>query len=67
MIYEFKCCNQTFEVEQPLMAEHRANCPNCGNEAQRIFGELQWIWAGALYRPDGSKREEKDYAPVMGG
>ena len=66
MIYEFKCC-KTFEVNQPMLAEHKADCPVCGKEAQRIYNSPDWIWSNVLYRPDGSHREHDDYAPVMGG
>ena len=69
MRYEFKCptCNHSFEVEQPVLSEHIADCPECGKKAQRVFSIFSWIWKGSLYRPDGSKREEKDYESVMGG
>ena len=69
MRYEFKCptCNHSFEVEQPVLSEHIADCPECGDECQRIYSKLQWIWKGSLYRPDGSRRQHDDYAPVMGG
>ena len=67
MLYEFNCREHgEFEVNQPIMAEHKANCLECGQPAQRIYHTLEWIWAGEAYRPDGSKREEKDYAPVYG-
>lgn len=67
MRYEFKCnmCQSIFEVSQPILSEHKANCPQCGEGAQRIYSPLQWIWGGSLYRPDGSRREHDDYAPVM--
>lgn len=68
MLYEFKCSEHgTFEINQSILAEHRANCPLCGQPAQRVYSLLQWIWAGNAYRPDGSLREDKDYAEVMRG
>ncbi len=66
MIYQFRCCKE-FEVSQPIWADHVANCPKCGMEAQRIYTKLGWVWGGSLFRPDGSRREDEDYAPVMGG
>ena len=68
MLYEFKCNEHgLFEVEQSINEEHKANCPECGKPAQRIFSRHQWIFAGSIFRKDGSLREDKDYAPVMGG
>ena len=64
--YEFKCPEHgIFEVRQPMMAKHEAVCPTCKRPAQRVFSGLQWVWANTAYRPDGSRREDKDYAPVM--
>jgi putative FmdB family regulatory protein len=66
MLYEYKCrTHGVFEVNQPITAEHKADCPDCGKPAQRVFTTLAWKWAGAAYRPDGSLRQDKDYAPVM--
>ena len=68
MLYDFKCLSHgRFEVRQPIMAEHRAHCPECGELAQREYSHLQWKWADSVYRPDGSRREDKDYASIMGG
>ncbi len=71
MLYQFKCEKHGkesihFEVSQPIMAEHEADCPVCGALAQRIFSVLQWIWGGSVYRPDGSLREQNDYAILKG-
>ena len=68
MIYEFKCQQHgVFTVNQPMLSNHESKCPECGEEAQRVFSVTEWIWKGELYRPDGSKRQDSDYAPVMGG
>jgi putative FmdB family regulatory protein len=65
MKYEYKCQKHgTFEIKQSLFEEHKADCPECGLTAQRIYANLQWIWAYSVYRPDGSRREDKDYAPI---
>ena len=67
MIYQFKCQEHgVFEVEQLMLSQHRAKC-QCGAEGQRIYSTLEWIWVGSAYRPDGSLREDKDYASVMTG
>lgn len=68
MRYDFNCREHgIFEVQQPILEEHKADCPQCGEEAQRIYSALEVIWGGSLYRPDGSRREHDDYAQVMGG
>ena len=67
MIYQFSCSRHgLFEVKQPIMAEHRANCPECDAEGRRIYPRLTWIWAGSAYRPDGSLRQDNDYAILKG-
>lgn len=67
MTYEFSCCGEVFEIRQPMLEEHKADCPKCGKPAQRMFSMTEWIWADSAYRSDGSLREDKDYAPVMRG
>jgi len=68
MQYQFECKNHgSFEVSQPILAEHKAYCPVCGELAQRLFASLDWRWAGSVFRENGSYREDKDYAPVMRG
>ncbi len=67
MFYQFRCNEHgEFEVEQPLLAEHKATCPECGKEGQRIFSQLQWKWANSVFRPDGSYRQDDDYAILKG-
>ncbi len=67
MIYEFGCFDHgRFEVQQSILEEHKANCPECGEEAQRIFPLLQWVLAGSAFRKDGSYREQNDYACLKG-
>lgn len=68
MIYQFKCPRHgTFEVNQPMLVEHKTVCPKCGTEGQRVYSPLKHIWAGNAFRPDGSIRPDSDYAPVMRG
>ncbi len=68
MVYEFKCakCGKDIQVNQPIMAEHNADCPDCDVPCQRIYPSLQVIWAGSVYRPDGSLRQDSDYAILKG-
>ena len=67
MIYQFKCEEHgLFEVSQSVFSQHKANCPQCGKQAQRVFSLLQWIWSGSLYREDGSRREQNDYGVLKG-
>lgn len=69
MIYEFRCptCQSRFEVRQGIFDTHEALCPKCKTPAQRIYSSPIWILADSVFRPDGSLREDKDYAPVMRG
>jgi len=68
MIYLFECpdCQNRFELEQNMNDEHKATCLECGTECQRIYTSLQWIWTGSAYRPDGSLRQDSDYASLKG-
>jgi len=39
-IYEYECSKHgRFEMLQSMMAEHKSNCPECGEMAQRIFSQ----------------------------
>jgi len=69
VIYEFKCdnCNLVFELKRPVSdCSLPANCPKCGKPAQRVYSGFQWIWAGSLFREDGSYRQDEDYAILKG-
>ena len=70
MNYEYRClkCEYKFELKRPMSeCSEMGNCPECGAEGQRILSPFTWIWSGRAYRPDGSLREDKDYARVMNG
>lgn len=60
MTYEFSCCGEVFELEQPMMEEHKAVCPKCGKPAQRVFSGLGFYWdkPKPLYFKDGSYEEK---------
>ena len=61
MLYQFKCdeCDCQFEVKQSIYEEHRANCPQCGKEAQRIYSSPQWVWTDPfLHWDDKNYREQ---------
>ena len=48
-LYEFVCHEHgSFEVEQPMLAEHKANCPVCKKPARRIFTPLPVHWGFTL-------------------
>lgn len=69
MVYEYICpkCEYGFEKNQPMMAEHKASCPRCGNVTIRQYSLFDWRDGDVAFRRDGSYREDKDYAPVMRG
>ena len=67
MFYDFKCPGHgTFTVEQPMLVDHVASCPQCGRPGQRKYSSLKVIWAGSVFRPDGSLRQDEDYAILKG-
>ena len=67
MFYQFKCDRHgEFMVNQPMLLEHKAKCPVCYEEAERVYSSLQWRWEGEAFRPDGSKRQDNDYAVLKG-
>ncbi len=67
MLYQFRCPEHgEIEVNQPMLSEHKAQCPICGIECQRIFSSLQVIWIGEIFRSDGSRRTQDDYAVLKG-
>ena len=60
MLYEFRCPEHgSFEVNQPITAEHRLYCPKCGVECQRVYSLLQWIWADPFLHWDDKKYREQ--------
>lgn len=66
MIYEFFCrIHGKFELNQSMMSEHKANCPECNLPMQRVYSIPTWHYGDAWFRPDGSYRQDKDYEPVM--
>ena len=67
MIYQFRCKEHgEFEVNQPMLSEHKTDCPECSEPCQRVYSPLKHIWADSVFRPDGSFREDKDYAILKG-
>ena len=65
MIYQFKCrYHGIFEINQPISVEHKADCPACGLEMQRVYLPADHYWAGEAHNPDGSVQE---LPPVGGG
>lgn len=68
MIYQFRCpIDGLFEVEQPMQVEHKANCPECGHPAQRIYLPLDHIWPDVLWHKDGSRQSPDELPPAPRG
>ena len=55
--YDYKCpsCGSTFEVEHPMSAHPKVNCPKCGHEAERVFETSGIVFKGSglQHRPEG--------------
>lgn len=63
MIYVYECHDHDrFEQREPMLQEHRANCPECGVEARRIYTFSGWTIKHELWNPDGSR--DRDYLRV---
>ena len=46
LLYEFKCEKHgRFIIKQSILEKHKAVCPECGLQAQRIYSSLDWFWA----------------------
>ena len=70
MIYVYQCPYspyKSFEVEQSIHAEHKANCPKCGHPAKRVFTPTQHFFKDCLYHKDGSKQDSSELPIVYGG
>jgi putative FmdB family regulatory protein len=65
--YDYKCmeCSHTFEIFQPMSAEHIKQCPNCNGKVRRLIGAgAGTIFKGSGfyhtdYKNSGSKEEVK--------
>lgn len=61
MIYEFRCSEHgVFEVDQPMMVEHKANCPECDKPTKRVYSPTPHYWDSPkpLFHKDGSYEEK---------
>lgn len=49
--YDYKCteCLHTFEIFQPMSAEHLKHCPECNGKVKRLIG----AGAGAIFKGTG--------------
>lgn len=49
--YEYECpkCGRKFEKFEPITAEHRAKCPECGVRCRRLVA----AGAGVIYKGSG--------------
>ena len=53
--YDYHCpsCNASFEVEHPMSAHPKVNCPKCGHEAERVFETSGIVFKGSgFYNTD---------------
>ncbi len=53
--YDYQCpaCGATFEVEHPMGEHPNVNCPECGHEAERVFGASGIVFKGSgFYNTD---------------
>ena len=68
MWYEYFCPKHgSFEVKRSMNdSSLPATCPTCGSLGIRQFGTHEVVWAGSAYRPNGSRREDKDYDILKG-
>lgn len=65
MIYQFRCQEHgLFEVSQSMQEEHKARCPTCNREAQRIYLPIIFYFPNCLWNPDGSKQSPDELPPV---
>ena len=65
MIYQYKCKEHgMFEVRQRMEEKHKANCPKCGQFAQRLYSDVIHYWPDCLWNPDGSKQSPDELPPV---
>ena len=79
MIYQFKCeyCETTlsaiikhkyiFEVNQPMLSEHAANCPLCDRPAQRVWSAPISYEPWDLWNKDGSRQSDSELPTVYRG
>jgi len=68
MRYDFRCMiHGIFEVTQPINAEHVANCPICGEPAERVFTPITHYFPDCLWHKDGSKQDPSELPTVYGG
>lgn len=53
--YDYRCtsCGLTFEVEHPMAERPRITCPECGAEAEHVFGASAIAFHGSgFYNTD---------------
>lgn len=50
MKYLFKCpTHGQFEVSQPMLSEHVADCPECHMKAQRVYTVMSLTWSARCW------------------
>ena len=56
--YDYHCpsCGLTFEVEHPMSERPKISCPDCGSEANQVFGASGIVFKGSgFYNTDQRK------------
>ncbi len=57
----------TFEVNQPMMMEHVANCPICNEPAERVWTMPAIYTPWDLWNEDGSRQDDSELPRVYTG
>jgi putative FmdB family regulatory protein len=58
--YICKACSHSFDIWQEFSAQPENNCPECGGELRKVFGQLGVSFKGTgFYRTDSRKSETK--------
>jgi len=69
-IYEYECgkCLRRFELKRQLGGDGGSTCPECGNEARRLFSPVPVVFKGSgFYVTDTRKNSDhgtNDYKPL---
>ena len=53
--YDYRCtaCQSVFEVEHPMSEKPEVKCPECGSDAERVFGASGIVFSGSgFYNTD---------------
>ena len=65
-IYQYECegCSCRFELKQSFKDNSTTACPQCGDNARRLFSPAAIIFKGSgFYTTDVKQAGDKDYKP----